>query len=130
VLDVLALGTHQLLGTRVPSHAAVSSSVDLARAALGAGPAKFVNAVLRRVAARSLDEWLDELAPPFDRDPERHLALRYAHPRWVVAALWDALGGGRKDIEALLAADNERPETVLAARPGRLTAGELAAAAG
>ena len=31
VLDVLRLGTHQLLAMRVPSHAAISTSVDLAR---------------------------------------------------------------------------------------------------
>lgn len=130
VRDVLALGTHQLLGTRIPGHAAVSTSVELARATLGHGPASFVNAVLRRVAARDLDDWLARLAPPYEDGPAEHLALTYAHPRWVVAALWDALGGGRDDIERLLAADNERPATTLVARPGRSTPGELLAAAG
>ena len=50
VLDVLSLGAHQLLGTRIPTHAAVSASVELARVVLGDGRAKFVNAVLRKVA--------------------------------------------------------------------------------
>lgn len=125
VLDVLSLGAHQLLGTRIPQHAAVSASVELARYVLGDGRAKFVNAVLRRVAARDLDAWLTEVAPPYEEDPEDHLAVVHSHPRWVVAALWDALGGGRRDIEALLAADNERPEVTLAARPGRATPAEL-----
>uniref|UniRef100_UPI00066E5365 RsmB/NOP family class I SAM-dependent RNA methyltransferase n=1 Tax=Streptomyces sp. SBT349 TaxID=1580539 RepID=UPI00066E5365 len=125
VLDVLSLGAHQLLGTRIPSHAAVSSAVELARCVLGDGRAKFVNAVLRRVAARDLDGWLTELAPPFDEEPERHLALVHAHPPWVVSALWDALGGGRAGIESLLAADNERPLVTLVARPGRSTVAEL-----
>jgi 16S rRNA (cytosine967-C5)-methyltransferase len=127
VLDVLALGAHQLLGTRIPTHAAVSSSVELARVVLGDGRARFVNAVLRKVAARDLDEWLDEVAPPWDEDPEDHLAVVHSHPRWVVGALWDALGGGRAGIEELLAADNERPEVTLALRPGRAVMEEVAA---
>lgn len=130
VLDVLSLGTHQLLGTRIPPHAAVSATVDLARGVLGEGRAKFVNAVLRRIAADDLDGWLSRVAPPYDEDPEEHLAVVHSHPRWVVSALWDALGGGRDGIEALLAADNERPEVTLVARPGRATPGELADAVG
>ncbi|GAA2625876.1 transcription antitermination factor NusB [Streptomyces vastus] len=125
VLDVLSLGVHQLLGTRIPSHAAVSASVELARVVLGDGRAKFVNAVLRKVAQDDLDGWLERVAPPYDEDPEEHLAVVHSHPRWVVSALWDSLGGGRAGIEDLLAADNERPEVTLVARPGRATAGEL-----
>jgi 16S rRNA (cytosine967-C5)-methyltransferase len=130
VLDVLALGAHQLLGTRIPTHAAVSSSVELARVVLGDGRAKFVNAVLRRIAADDLDGWLKKVAPPYDEDPEDHLALVHSHPRWIVSALWDALGGGRAGIEALLKADNERPEVTLVARPGRAATAELLDALG
>ncbi|MFR9674150.1 RsmB/NOP family class I SAM-dependent RNA methyltransferase [Streptomyces sp. TR06-5] len=125
VLDVLSLGAHQLLGTRIPSHAAVSATVELARVVLGDGRAKFVNAVLRRIAAADLDGWLQRVAPPYEEDPEEHLGIRYSHPRWVVSALWDALGGGRQDMEELLAADNERPEVTLVARPGRARPEEL-----
>ncbi|MFF2654445.1 RsmB/NOP family class I SAM-dependent RNA methyltransferase [Streptomyces sp. NPDC058045] len=125
VLDVLSLGAHQLLGTRIPPHAAVSASVELARVVLGDGRAKFVNAVLRRVAARGLDEWLAEVAPPYEDDPEEHLSVVHSHPRWVVSALWDSLGGGRAGIEDLLEADNERPEVTLVARPGRAEAAEV-----
>ncbi|WP_165987260.1 transcription antitermination factor NusB [Streptomyces sp. YIM 98790] len=130
VLDVLVLGAHQLLGTRIPSHAAVSTAVELARSVLGDGRAKFVNAVLRKVARRSREEWLAEVAPDWDGDPEGHLSVVHSHPRWVVSALWDALGGDRADIEALLAADNQRPEVTLAARPGRATAADLLREAG
>ncbi|MPY53243.1 RsmB/NOP family class I SAM-dependent RNA methyltransferase [Streptomyces acidicola] len=125
VLDVLSLGAHQLLGTRIPSHAAVSASVELARVVLGDGRAKFVNAVLRKVAQDDLDGWLERVAPPYEDDPEDHLAVVHSHPRWVVSALWDSLGGGREGVERLLEADNERPEVTLVARPGRATAGEL-----
>ncbi|WP_369221739.1 RsmB/NOP family class I SAM-dependent RNA methyltransferase [Streptomyces sp. R39] len=125
VLDVLSLGAHQLLGTRIPSHAAVSASVELARVVLGDGRAKFVNAVLRKIAQDDLDGWIAKVAPPYEEDPEDHLAVVHSHPRWVVSALWDSLGGGRAGIEELLAADNERPEVTLVARPGRATTEEL-----
>ncbi|GHH92484.1 RsmB/NOP family class I SAM-dependent RNA methyltransferase [Streptomyces capillispiralis] len=125
VLDVLGLGAHQLLGTRIPTHAAVSATVELARVVLGDGRAKFVNAVLRKIAQHDLDGWLERVAPPYDDDPEDHLAVVHSHPRWVVSALWDSLGGGRTGIEELLRADNERPEVTLVARPGRATTGEL-----
>jgi 16S rRNA (cytosine967-C5)-methyltransferase len=125
VLDVLSLGVHQLLGTRIPTHAAVSATVELARVVLGDGRAKFVNAVLRKVAQDDLDAWLERVAPPYDEDPEDHLAVVHSHPRWVVSALWDSLGGGRAGIEELLAADNERPEVTLVSRPGRSTTEEL-----
>ncbi|MBV1955223.1 MULTISPECIES: RsmB/NOP family class I SAM-dependent RNA methyltransferase [Streptomyces] len=125
VLDVLSLGAHQLLGTRIPSHAAVSATVELARVVLGDGRAKFVNAVLRRITADDLDGWLERVAPPYDEDPEDHLAVVHSHPRWVVSALWDSLGGPRAGIEDLLEADNERPEVTLVARPGRTTSDTL-----
>lgn len=127
VLDVLALGAHQLLGTRIPTHAAVSASVELARVVLGDGRAKFVNAVLRKISQQDLDAWVAQVAPPYDDDPEDHLAVVHSHPRWVVSALWDSLGGGRAGIEDLLEADNERPEVTLVARPGRATTEELSA---
>ncbi|GAA3158714.1 transcription antitermination factor NusB [Streptomyces rameus] len=125
VLDVLSLGAHQLLGMRIPTHAAVSASVELARVVLGDGRAKFVNAVLRKIAQDDLAGWIEKVAPPYDEDPEDNLAVVHSHPRWVVSALWDSLGGGRAGIEELLAADNERPEVTLVARPGRSTAEEL-----
>ena len=53
LLDILRLGTYQLLRTRVAPHAAVATSVDLARSEFGTGKAGFVNAVLRRVSERT-----------------------------------------------------------------------------
>ncbi|MGH3125979.1 MAG: transcription antitermination factor NusB, partial [Streptosporangiaceae bacterium] len=49
LLDALRLGSYQLLRTRVPSHAAVGSTVDLVRVIRGSAAGGFVNAVLRRV---------------------------------------------------------------------------------
>ncbi len=78
VLDVLSLGAHQLLGTRIPTHAAVSATVELARVVLGDGRAKFVNAVLRKVAAarsRRLDRAGRAALRRGPRGPSRRRAL-------------------------------------------------------
>ncbi|MBD0292998.1 MAG: rRNA cytosine-C5-methyltransferase [Jiangellaceae bacterium] len=122
VRDVLRIGAHQLLGTRIPAHAAVASAVELARAHVGEGPARLVNAVLRRVSTRSFDEWLDEIAPA---DPVERLALKHSHPAWIAKSMLDALDGDLAQLEQLLIADNERPEVTLVARPGRAEVGEL-----
>jgi 16S rRNA (cytosine967-C5)-methyltransferase len=129
VLRVLRLGAHQLLATRVGDHAAVATSVDLAKDTIGPRASGYVNAVLRRVATRDQDQWLPIVAPPADADPDGYLAVRYSYPRWIVAAYRDALGSsqpdGRREIaelEAALAAGNERPRVTLAVRPG--SAGE------
>lgn len=127
VRDVLRLGAHQVLSTRIPAHAAVAATVDLARARVGPGPAKLVNAVLRRVSATDLDGWVERLAPA---DPLGRLALRHAHPSWIVRAFHDALGGDLDELAACLAANNERPTVTLVARPGRCTVDELAAGGG
>jgi 16S rRNA (cytosine967-C5)-methyltransferase len=123
--DALRLGAYQILHTRVPAHAAVSSTVDLVRA-VAPGAAGFANAVLRKVAERDLEAWLAELAPAYDTDPIGHLALVHNHPQWIVRAFAEALGGDLGEITRLLIADNERPPVHLCARPGRIDPIELA----
>ncbi|MDL4771105.1 RsmB/NOP family class I SAM-dependent RNA methyltransferase [Actinomadura xylanilytica] len=124
LLDVLRLGAHQILATRIPPHAAVGTMVELARSVSGPGQAKFANAVLRKVAARDLDGWLAIIAPD-TADATTRLSVAHSHPKWIVSALRDALGSDRDEIEELLAADNARPRVTLVARPGRATAREL-----
>ena len=131
LLDVLRLGAHQLLATRIPPHAAVAATVDLAREVLHEGAARMANAVLRRVGRNTFDEWIERIAPDPQDDPEGYLALYRAHPRWIVSALWDSLAahrGGKvahDEIDDLLKADNERPGVTLVARPGLATVDEL-----
>jgi 16S rRNA (cytosine967-C5)-methyltransferase len=120
VRDVLRLGAHQLLATRVGPHAAVATSVDLAKDVCGPRPSGFVNAVLRRVATRDLDAWTEIVAPSRDLDPVGYLAVRCSYPRWIVEAFGEALGGaGVADLEDALAAGNLRPDVTLAVTPGQ-----------
>ncbi|MET0196273.1 MAG: transcription antitermination factor NusB [Rhodococcus fascians] len=130
LLDILRLGAYQLLRTRVAPHAAVATSVDLTRAEFGSGKAGFVNAVLRRVSEKSADRWVDELAPAADKDPVGHLAFEYAHPKWIAQAFADALGADAAELADVLAADDARPAVHLVARPGEISAEELALVTG
>ncbi|GAB2697168.1 RsmB/NOP family class I SAM-dependent RNA methyltransferase [Thalassiella azotivora] len=130
LLDVLRLGVHQLLATRVPAHAAVDQSVALARSVAGGGAGGFVNAVLRRVAARDRAGWLEELAG--DGDETTALGVRTSHPDWVVRAVRGALvahGRSPGETAAVLEANNLPPRVTLAALPGLADPDELAAGA-
>ncbi|MGI8879092.1 MAG: RsmB/NOP family class I SAM-dependent RNA methyltransferase [Jatrophihabitans sp.] len=128
VLDLLRLGAYQILRTRIPPHAAVSATVNLARTVRQDRSAGFVNAVLRRVTERDWDGWVQQLTA--DRSPIERLALQHAHPDWIAAAFADALHGDLGETAAALAADDERPVTHLIARPGLIDRAELATLAG
>jgi len=130
VLDALRLGTHQILGMRVPSHAAVGTSVDLVRAKVGHRTAGFVNAVLRRVAEHDLAAWVRRVAPDPTADPVGFASVAHSHPRWVVEAFAEALGESSGELDPLLDADNEPPRVTLVARPGLVSVEELVAAGG
>lgn len=128
VLDLLRLGAYQSLRTRIPPHAAVATTVDLARATGNGRAAGFLNAVLRRVSTADWAAWTDRLAS--GASPLRRLALRTAHPEWIAEAFAAALGGDLEETAAALAADDLRPQTHLVAWPGRIERAELIAASG
>ncbi len=130
VLDALRLGTHQLLSMRVPTHAAVGTSVDLVRAKVGHRPAGFANAVLRKISRFDLDGWIRRVAPDPGTDPVGFASLAHAHPRWVVEAFTEALGARSGELDELLVADNDAPRVTLVARPGRASVAELVEAGG
>jgi 16S rRNA (cytosine967-C5)-methyltransferase len=112
VLDLLRLGAYQLLDLRVPSHAAVDTTVDLTRGIVGTGASGLVNAVLRKVATGGdREQWLTTLGG----DAGERLALATNHPRWIVDAWREALGG-EEELEAALLADDAAPEVHLVAR--------------
>lgn len=119
VLTLLELGSHQLLAMRVPSHAALSETVELAKRVLRANLVGFVNGVLRRVSEKSRDEWLAILL----KDAPNQVAefsIRYSHPEWVIRAMQDSLrvDGREAELESLLISNNQPPLVNLAALPG------------
>ncbi|MDN5914034.1 MAG: RsmB/NOP family class I SAM-dependent RNA methyltransferase [Pseudonocardia sp.] len=130
LLDALRLGAYQLLRTRVPAHAAVDTCVELVRGDAGSRSAGFVNAVLRRIGEKDEAAWLEALAPDPAEDPVGSAALRHAHPRWIAQAFADALGTTGDELVEALAADDTRPVVHLLARPGEISAEELALATG
>src|SRR3954464_11519599 len=104
----LRLAVFQLASlARVPAHAAVGESVQLAKAH-SRGAAGLVNAVLRRAAreARELIAALPEHTPA-------EAALRHSHPAWIARLWWEAFGPA--EARRLMAADNEPAEPVLRA---------------
>ena len=120
ILDALRIGVHQLLAMRVPAHAALDQTVGLARAVIGAGPSALINAVLRKVTAHTLEEWL-ELLVAGESDETKIASLRYSHPEWIVRAMRQSLvahGRSAAEINDLLEADNAAPVVNLVALPG------------
>lgn len=122
------MGAHQILATRVPSHAAVSETVNIARQVTSTGPAGLINAALRRVSERSAPDWERAITANASRD--ERLGIIYSHPDWIVRALRSALNADGKDreseLKALLEANNTPPYLTLVARPGLISAEELA----
>ncbi len=113
--DILRLAAYQLVALdRIPTHAAVSTAVDLARAEFGEKQSRFVNAILRQMGGRA--------APPaFAMDPAASLASKHSHPDWLVKRWLERFGP--EETEQLLEWNNTRP--VLALQPARSTLEDL-----
>lgn len=101
--NLLRLGAYQLLFTKVPAYAAVDETVRVATRIGGRKSGGFANAVLRAVAR----DGPHVTPPPRTTDLVGHLAIRYAHPRWLVARWLTRLGSDR--TERLCRANNAIP---------------------
>jgi 16S rRNA (cytosine967-C5)-methyltransferase len=109
VIDLLRLGVYQLTNMgSVPAYAAIAQTVELAKRRHGLGASKLVNAVLRRT-----DRERDELVQATPSDPAEALALKYSHPRWLVARWIERWG--EQDTERLLTVNNA--DAPIAIRP-------------
>jgi 16S rRNA (cytosine967-C5)-methyltransferase len=126
IRGILRLGVYQLeYLDRVPAHATVSTSVDLAREVAGAKAAGFVNAVLRKTADKA--DRADKANGVDGADQESvtastALSARYSHPEWLVDR-WLARFGPA-ETEALLVWNNRRPTLVV--QPARESLSEIA----
>ena len=126
ILDVLRLGTHQLLSMRVAQHAAVDEAVSLAKEVGSRSATGFVNGVLRTITRSEPSAWHDRVMAKPRNDDER-LSLEHSHPLWIVRAFRQALAaeGREEDLEDLLIADNFAPRVSLVALPGLATISEI-----
>ncbi|MBW3086045.1 putative methyltransferase [Austwickia sp. TVS 96-490-7B] len=133
VLDILRLGAHQLLGMRVPVHAACDTTVALARHTHGPGVGGLVNAVMHRIAERDRDSWVEDVLAGCGADVPARLAVQTSHPEWIARALRSALLGHDMAtaenvddaLARLLAADNVPAAVTLVARPGLVDVDDL-----
>jgi 16S rRNA (cytosine967-C5)-methyltransferase len=125
-LIVLLLGAHQILGMRVPVHAAINESVNLAKVKASKSSVGFVNAVLRRISERSRDEWISKVFQLANSGEER-LSFEHSHPLWIVKSLKAALEGRglAESLENLLIADNTPAKVSVAALPGFANVADL-----
>jgi 16S rRNA (cytosine967-C5)-methyltransferase len=122
VLWILRLGLYQLDRLdRIPPHAAVDTSVELAKVHANPGAAGLVNAVLRRAPAKLLDL----VEPDAAEDPLGHLVARTSHPAWLLER-WLARRGFRRTLE-LAAANNRKPGLTLRVASDRVDADNLIA---
>jgi len=121
----LRMGAHQIHAMRVPSRAAVHETVELVKVVAGPAPVALANAVLRRVADRTLADWREVL-----RTGPDGLATWHSHPPWIVRAFRQALAlhGRSGELESLLEADNTPAAVTLVARPGLADRDDLLAA--
>jgi 16S rRNA (cytosine967-C5)-methyltransferase len=127
VRTVLRLGTYQMTHLdRIPPHAVVHESVDVARALGAARAAGFVNAVLRRLTRTDPTAVLPPRPGP-DAAPAAQLAYlstTLSHPEWLVAR-W-LRRHSFEDVERWCLFNNAAP--LPAVRPLRMTTDEALAA--
>lgn len=98
---LMMVGAYQLLYTRVPEHAALSSTVECTRSLGKPWASKLVNGVLRRLQRERA-----ALESRVDQSP----ALRHALPDWLYAEINEAWPGRG---EAIAAALQRRPPMAL-----------------
>ncbi|CAB4636758.1 unannotated protein [freshwater metagenome] len=123
IVDVTRMGLQQIFEMRVPMHAAVSETVELARKVLGESKASFVNALLRKVSAQPLEVWLAPIEAM--SDPVSRLAITYSHPEWIVSAYFDLLRD-YDEVRSLLEANNTPAKPTFVTWPGRSEFSEFA----
>ncbi len=124
IVDVARMGVHQIHEMRIPDHAAVAATVEVARKRVGESKASFVNALLRNVTRKSMHEWFSPLADL--KDPIERLAIQYSHPEWIISAYYDLLKDWDQ-VESALAINNVPALPTLVAWPGYSTQADLIA---
>ena len=114
IVDVIRIGAYQLFDMRVPTHAAVDATVNLARRVIGESKASFVNALMRKLSSKSLDEHLTKVQD----DSVSSLAIRYSHPEWIINSYRDFISN-IDELKELLHSNNTPVKPTLVTWPGK-----------
>lgn len=122
IVDICRLGVHQIHEMRIPDHAAVAATVEVARKRIGESKASFVNALLRSVTRKSIEDWFSPLSEI--SDPVERLSIQYSHPEWIVSAYFDLLKNWQ-EVESALRTNNEAALPTLVSWPGFSTQQDL-----
>lgn len=122
IVDICRLGVHQIHEMRIPDYAAVAATVEVARKRIGESKASFVNALLRSVTRKSIEDWFEPLLTI--TDPVERLSIQYSHPEWIVSAYFDLLKNW-DEVEQALTVNNEAALPTLVSWPGFSTQEEL-----
>ena len=122
IVDLLRLGIHQIFEMRVPIHAAVGETVEVARAVAGESKASYVNALLRSISA-DLDMY-DDLAKDPNIPAIEKLSILHSHPTWIINAYFDQLKDWEA-VEALLRTNNVPVSPHIVAWPGKSSVSEI-----
>ena len=119
IQDLLRMGIYQLTQMRIPDHAAVGETVEVARMVAGDSKASYVNAILRKVSGDKAQLTELDLLPIVEK-----LSIKYSHPIWIVNAFYDQLKSW-ESVEQLLDADNQPTRPDLVAWPTKSTEAEF-----
>ena len=122
IVDICRLGVHQIHEMRIPDHAAVAATVEVARKRIGESKASFVNALLRSVTRKSIEEWFTPLGEI--TDVVERFAIQFSHPEWIVSAYYDLLKNW-DEVELALKINNEAATPTLVSWPGFSTQQDL-----
>ena len=122
IVDICRLGVHQIHEMRIPDHAAVAATVEVARKRIGESKASFVNALLRSVTRKSIEEWFTPLNQM--TDVVERFAIQFSHPEWIVSAYYDLLKNW-DEVELALKINNEAATPTLVSWPGFSTQQDL-----
>ena len=120
IVDVIRIGAYQLFDMRIPTHAAVDATVNLARMVLGESKASFVNALMRKLSSKSLADHLCDVQD----ESVASLAIRYSHPEWIINSYRDFISD-TNELKSLLLANNTAASPTLVAWPGKSEITEL-----
>jgi 16S rRNA (cytosine967-C5)-methyltransferase len=100
IIDLIRIGIHQISHMRVPDHAAVKETVEVAKYVAGESKASYVNAILRKVVADGFQIPESKDWPTIER-----LSIEYSHPQWIIQSFYEQLKDWQ-EVEDLLQANN------------------------